>query len=285
MNRTIIFRAFGRLNEKRRLSVRDGHTDKELWHIYLSPLNIVSASLALLLVVLVAVATLVAYTSILDFIPGYPGNRSRETLIANIMRLDSLERRLSSLQVYSDNMSLILDGKIPTTRGVAQSSDSAKFARDNIVRPSREDSLLRAAIESGSLFSLPTRAAKSMNVTAKTRFVAPIKGVLSSRFNPKENRYGVEIASAANQQVVAVADGTVALSIWTPNDGALIMVQHVDNMLSIYRRSSTALKTTGAMVKAGEVLGYTGEGATGGAFEFELWKSGLPVDPESYIVF
>jgi murein DD-endopeptidase MepM/ murein hydrolase activator NlpD len=277
------------LNDKRRLSVRDGHTDKELWHIYLSPVNIVSVALALLLIVLATVVTLVAYTPLLDLIPGYPGNRSREALVANIMRLDSMERKLSSLQVYSDNMTLVLEGRIPTTRGVVPSSDSARLGREIIVPPSREDSLLRRAIESGTLFSLSARSAKSMVAAPAMRFVAPVKGVITSRFNPKQGRYGVEIASAANQQVVAVADGAVVISIWTPTDGCLVEVQHTDNMLSIYRHGARALKSVGEIVKTGEVLGYTGEGVSGEqgkrAFEFELWKSGLPADPESYIVF
>ena len=281
---------FRKINEKRRFSIRDGHDDRELWYMYLSPMNVFTAALALLLILLVALMTLVAYTPILDLIPGYPGNRSREMLVTNIMRLDSMERQLSQMQVYSDNMSLILDGKIPTTRTVVQSVDSAKFSRDNIVPPSREDSLLRYAIESGNLFAQNSRApSPERKGIMQKGLIAPVKGVVTSHFNPKENRFGVGVATASDQQVVSIGDGTVVVSQWTPTDGYLIGIQHADNLMSVYRRSVQSIKGIGARVKAGEVIGYTGEGISGergkGMFEFELWHNGLPVDPESYIVF
>lgn len=81
------------LREKHRFSIRNQHTDTEVWYIYISPLNVLAGLLALVLVLFIIVTTTVAYTPILDFIPGYPGNKSRTMLIENIMRLDSLEKR------------------------------------------------------------------------------------------------------------------------------------------------------------------------------------------------
>ena len=61
--------------------------------MYISPLNLLAGLLALILILFIIITTTVAYTPILDFIPGYPGNKSRTLLIENIVRLDSLEQR------------------------------------------------------------------------------------------------------------------------------------------------------------------------------------------------
>jgi septal ring factor EnvC (AmiA/AmiB activator) len=187
-------------------------------------------------------------------------------------------------------MALVLDGKIPTTRSVAQPSDSTRMRNLPIVRPTYEDSVLRLQIESGALYA---RVGTAKNETRKggigIDLVPPVKGVVGSHFAPKENRYGVSVATASEQQVVSVADGTIVLSFLTPTQGWVVQVQHGENLLSIYRHCAEVLKSTGSRIKAGDVIAYTGEGATGeggtSAFGFELWQSGLPVDPENFIVF
>lgn len=63
--------------DRRRLSIRDAADDSEKWYIYLSPLRALAAMVALVLVVFFAVLGLVAYTSVLDLIPGSPGGKSR----------------------------------------------------------------------------------------------------------------------------------------------------------------------------------------------------------------
>ena len=99
------------LREKHRFSIRNQHTDTEVWYIYISPLNVLAGLLALVLVLFIIVTTTVAYTPILDFIPGYPGNKSRTMLIENIMRLDSLEKEIKNMQIYNENVALIMAGK------------------------------------------------------------------------------------------------------------------------------------------------------------------------------
>jgi len=119
--------------------------------------------------------------------------------------------------------------------------------------------------------------------------LSPVSGVVTTHFNPKSNRFGVEVATAAGQQVAAVADGTVVFALWTPGEGYIIQIQHSNNLLSVYRHCAEPLKAVGSRVRAGEVISYTAESATGGGnkglFQFELWYNGAPADPESYILF
>ena len=276
------------LREKHRLSLRNQHNDSEVWYMYISPANVLTGFVALVLVLFIIILTTVAYTPILDLIPGYPGNKSREMLIANIVRIDSLERELAQMQVYSDNIALIMEGKTPIVRDVRQAGDSMRVSRPETVVPSREDSILRAELESGGIYQLsdPTRV---RTVRTGLELMTPVRGVVAEHFNPKENRFGVGIATAASQQVMAVEDGTVVLSTWSPDDGFVVQIQHPGNLLSVYKHATRVLPAIGARVKSGEVIGFTGEGLSGdagkGLFEFELWHNGTPVDPEGYVVF
>ena len=66
-----------------------------------------------------------------------------------------------------------------------------------------------------------------------------------------------------------------------------MIIQHADNLLSVYRGLSQTLAQTGQSVKRGDLVGYNAEAAGGEVrlFEFELWSNGKPVDPEGYILF
>ncbi len=273
------------LSRKHRLSLRTEHEDEEVWYMHLSPLNAFAGFLALVLLLFIVILTTVAYTPILDLIPGYPGNKSREMLIRNIMRLDSIERQVASMQVYADNMALILDGKTPVVRSVTGTEgDSIRQAGAAVAR-SRADSILRAQLEGAGVYSL----AAARQDKGRLSLMAPVKGVVATHFNPREGRFGVGVATASNQQVMAVREGTVTLSMWSPDDGHVIQIQHADNVISTYRHCATILPQTGARVRTGEVVGTTGDGVSGeagkGFFEFELWVRGTPVDPETHIVF
>ena len=68
----------------------------------------------------------------------------------------------------------------------------------------------------------------------------------------------------------------------------MIQVQHKNNIISMYKHNAKLLKKTGEAVKAGEALaivGNSGELTTGPHLHFELWYSGVPVDPLKYISF
>ncbi len=278
------------LREKHRLSVQNQHTGDEVWYMHISPLNILSGFVALVMIIFIITITTVAYTSILDFIPGYPGNKSREMLITNIMRLDSLEQELKNLSIYSDNVALIMSGKSPVTRHEMKLTDS--LSGRSAVGRSHEDSLLRLQMEAGSgPYSLSGDGGGAQrNLRGAVGYFAPVKGVVASEFSPKERAFGISVGTSANQQVMAVADGTVLSSSWSPDDGYTLYIQHANNTISVYRHNARLIKGAGDRVKGGEVIGYTGDGSVGAGggkslFEFEMWVDGVPVDPRSHIVF
>lgn len=277
------------LRAKHRLSLRNGHNDQEVWYMHISPLSMLTSVLALIIVLFVIIITTVAYTPILDYIPGYPGNKSREMLVSNIMRLDSMEREMNNLLTYTENVSLIMSGKTPIVRNVDQIGDSVAKAKIELVGASAEDSLLRSQIEGEGAYKIGVKGDSPKKQQEGLVLISPVQGVVVSTFDPKKGDFGIGIATADKKQVMAVDDGTVVYAGWSPEDGYMIQLQHANNLMSIYKHNSSLLRKVGDRVKKGEVIGYSAEGAKGDQKQslllFELWHNGVPVDPEGYIAF
>ena len=81
--------------------------------------------------------------------------------------------------------------------------------------------------------------------------------------------------------------GTVVSTEFTLENAWVIAVQHEDDYLSIYKNNSRLLKAKGESVRAGEAIARVGESEepSGVRFEFELWKKGVPVNPEEVIAY
>ncbi len=273
---------------KRRFNMLNATDLSEEWHMHLSPASIFAGLIAFLLMLFIITLSLVAYTPVLEFLPGYrtEADRSRESLIQNIIRLDSMERVMNDMMTYNENISLIMEGRTPVSRVLA-SSDSSRISKV-LVMPSREDSLLRAEMEGSGPYALSGQENASRSKSHEAIELAPpIEGIITVHFDLKANNYGVKIASTAAARVAAVDNGTVVQSLWTPEAGYTIIIQHAGNLLSIYRNLSQSLVTTGQTIRTGEQIGYSAEDDNGEVklFEFELWNNGKPVDPERYIVF
>lgn len=278
--------------KKHRVSFRDPHNDKELWYLFLSPMNLAFASFSLLLILFAAVLVIVAYTPILDLVPGYPGNKSRQILLQSVMRLDSLERQINMWQIYERDISLIMEGKTPVSVTASATIDSILKTPTAVVPPSLADSLFRLGMEQneGNRGKKNTTGGKMSTF----EFYSPSRGVVIKHFDPSSNNFGVNVSVSKEQPIVAVTDGVIVLTTWTPEEGYIVQVQHGGSMLSVYKQLSQLLKKTGDRVSAGEVIGYVGgrvksdvltSSDTKTSYYYELWNNGTPVDPETYMIF
>lgn len=277
--------------KKHRVSVHDRDKEDDVWYMYISPLNITLAALGLLIIMIVAVILIVVYTPVLDKLPGYPGRQARIMLLENVARIDSLESEARLMQAYSDDVLLIMEGKIPAMAEMSRPSDSIKSER-KAVSPSKADSILRSQLESGGRFGLVNgEITTSGAIVKRMEFVAPIRGEVIAKFDAKNGVYGIGIVPSGAQEVVASQAGTVVMSQWTPEDGNTIQVQHGDNYISFYKHNAQLLKRVGDRVESGEVIGFVEPGVVdkatrpSGELIFELWASGVPVDPQRYVMF
>ena len=273
---------------KRRFNMLNATDNSEEWHMHLSPASIFAAFVSFALLLFILILTLVAYSPVLEFLPGYrtEADRSRESLVQNIIRLDSMERMMNDMLTYNQNIALIMEGRTPVARVLAY-SDSTR-ATKVLVMPSPEDSVLRAQMEGDGEYAVTGRSGGSRrSVREAIELATPVEGIITDRFDIRNGNFGIRIAAAASDRIAAVDNGTVVLSLWTPETGYMVELQHAGNLLSVYKGLSQSLVTKGQTIRAGELIGYNAEAEQGEVrlFEFELWNNGKPVDPEGYIVF
>lgn len=267
---------------KRKIAIVEPESGVESWYAHLSPVSMVMSSIALIFIVFIILLTLVAYTPLLDMMPGYrtDATRSRQTLIRTLIRVDSLEQKMNDMLIYNENRILVVDGKMPTMSSVR--NDSTTFDK-SIVPPSLADTLFRRQMENDRRYTL--NAGKSQQRTTISA-VKPMEGIVSEGFNAKVGLFGIRMAAAPESEVVAVADGTVIAVDWSPEGGNTVVLQHDNGMMTIYRNLSGAIATKGHRVSESEVIGYSSvEDQADKMFEFEMWMGGKPLNPQSYILF
>ncbi len=274
----------GNFRTKYRISFRRPHDNKEEWYIFVSPLRLMLAFFSLATILFTLGVLLITYTPMLDMIPGYPGGRSRDILLANVQKLDSIERQIELWNKYQENITLIMDGKSPMPVGEDSHNDSIS---ENIplATASHEDSIFRA-------HSQELLAAKDPDLTrerAKYELYTPVQGVVTKSFDITSGEYGVRVSAATQSEVVSASDGVIVLESWSPQDGNVIAIQHGGNLISVYKNLARVLKHRGDVVMGGEVIGYTGgDDQTNSDKEevvIEVWDSGSATDPQKYMLF
>lgn len=276
------------LRRRHRLSMTDSE-GREVWYYHqATPLRLAGIGLVCVAVVFVASLLVAAYTKVLDIVPGYDGIQSRQTMIENIIRLDSLERELAYMTVYIDNVAQIMEGKGPVIRSLKPQDQDKITSEKEVVAPSSLDSLLREQLEGSGRYGLNKKGQTDKAKLSNAEILRPVEGNVVEPFSPTDGRFGVVVSVENIQQVAAIQDGTVVLCIWEP-DGYTMQIQHSANFLSIYRGLGQAHKEVGSRVKGGQAIGATWneETAAGNAtnIEVELWYDGTAIDPEKYIIF
>lgn len=273
------------LGKRHRVSITDAN-GREVWYTFTTALRV-------MLYVLVAVAMgfmvsllVAAYTKVLDIVPGYDGITSRERMIENIIRLDSLERELGYMQVYAENVAQIMEGNAPVVRTLAPTEQDKITSEKEVVAPSSLDSVMRSQLEGTGRYGLVTKPERQRITNAE--ILRPVAATVVEKFSPAAGLYGVRLSTQEIQQVCAVQDGTVVLTTFEPG-GYTVQIQHSANFLSTYRGLGQAHKSVGARVKGGEAIGATWneETSAGGSAELEVqfWFDGAAVNPENYITF
>ncbi|MBQ5860670.1 MAG: M23 family metallopeptidase [Alistipes sp.] len=275
---------------KKRISMSDPILREEEWAVHLSPMGLLGAVGAFLLLIFALVLVLVAYTPVLDIFPGYrtAAEKQHDDLVQNMMRIDSLERRMSDMLTYNENIAMILEGRSPVVRTPLNDGDTTSLDK-TLVPPSQFDSLLRAEMEGDGDYSLARTLRSREQGDGKLFFAAPVEGIITRHFSRDDNYLGVGIQAAPNAPVTSIDDGTVIDVVTGGERGTLVTVQHFNGFVSIYRNLSQVLVSKGQVLKSRQVIGYNAMVDAGKKdnplVEMEIWSEGKAVDPENYIVF
>jgi murein DD-endopeptidase MepM/ murein hydrolase activator NlpD len=271
-----------------RLSVYNDTTFEEVWRIRLSRYSAFLLITFLILFIIGATASMIAFTNIREFIPGYPDVTMRRNILMSAIRLDSLERELDLRDKYFANLNAVISGRQPvetiSPRDTSRKLDQVRFS------DSPEDSSLRSQIEREEKYNLSLGPGVTETTSlASLHFFPPVKGIVTGKFDLRTKHFATDVVTKPRSPVMAALGGTVIFTGWTMETGYVIEIQHNNNLVTVYKHNSALLKEAGDLVKAGEpisVVGDSGELYTSGPhLHFEIWFKGSPLDPEKHVFF
>ena len=279
---------FIKLKHKYRLILMNDSSLEEQISFRFSALDVITVLTIGCVLLFVFFLLLVGYTPLNEFVPGKASSSLHKELIAITLKTDSLEKKLLVNELYLKNITAIVNGEDPINTSTENTLVLSASETELSFKKSKEDSLLRLAVEAEDKISIsPTDKKDNLDMESML-FFSPIKGVVTNGFDRKKNHFGTDIVAKQDEPIKCVFDGVVVISHWTSETGNVIGVQHANGMFSLYKHNSILFKSAGEYVKSGEVIaiiGNSGELSSGPHLHFELWHKGTPVNPENYISF
>ncbi len=285
-------RWYHKLRNKYRLVLFNDKTFEERFTFRLTRLNVILMVTSLSVLLITITFLLVAYTPLKTYVPGYPDVAQRKELYKLNLQADSLLDNIQMKNRYIENIKRIVSNEAMPEDSAEPTSDSVHYNNINY-KTSAEDSLFRLEFENQTKYNLYSENNQgfrpaSASAVQNLNFFKPLDGIITSKFNPKEGHYGIDIVASHNEAVKSVLDGTVILADWTLKTGYVLVIEHDQNLITVYKHNASLLKQEGDLVKAGEpvaIAGDSGELTTGPHLHFELWEKGKPIDPQQYILF
>ena len=275
-----------KLLHKYRLVVLNEDTFEERFAVKLTRMNVFFLS-SLAAIILVTLTTLlIVFTPLREYIPGYSSTALQKQALDLDSKTDSMLKAINMNDAYINSLKSVLRGEVSAVEINKDSIFKAAQADTDILElnPSRVDSLLREKVRNEDKYNLFESATSVKDFV----FFPPVNGSISSGFEPNKKHFAVDIVVPTNTPVKATSDGRVLFASWTSDAGYVIIIDHGDELISIYKHNSSLTKSQGDFVKSREVIaisGASGELSTGPHLHFELWSNGIPLNPANFIDF
>jgi murein DD-endopeptidase MepM/ murein hydrolase activator NlpD len=279
------FRIF--LSNKYRLVILNDSTYGEKFSLKLSPSGLIIGAAAITIVMTTLVISLIAFTPLREYIPGYGNIAERKQILKLTVKADSLEQTLESRDEYLKSLLNVFNEKLETKSKKPTKDTTGKYTLLN-TKPSSSDMEFRNEYEQNKENSAGGVVKLKYSGLSDLVFFTPVKGLVTTSFSLADEHYGIDVVTKQDETIKTTLDGTIIFTGFSAKDGNIVEVQHNNNLVSIYKHCSVFLKQTGDRVKSGEVVaivGNTGEKSNGPHLHFELWFNGSPINPQEFVAF
>jgi len=129
---------------------------------------------------------------------------------------------------------------------------------------------------------------------ASTPSIMPVRGSLSSGFQRRTDPFtgnavwhrGLDISTDAGTPVLAPADGIVNFTGRQVDLGTMLSLDHGYGYLTRFGHNSRIVVQVGQQVRRGQVIAFVGNTgrSTGPHLHYEVFRNGVPVNPQDYII-
>lgn len=196
--------------------------------------------------------------------------------------------------------------KVPSATQKAESTQATVPSNEQTQAPAQTSETMATPATDATTETDPAQTQPPSAPTSSTvqTFVMPITGgtiskafsddiaVFSQTMNDYRIHTGVDIYAPVGTPVVCCADGVIE-NVWLdPFDGMCIMIDHGNDIRSLYCNLSEELPKTisvGAAIMQGETIGGVGETmaieqSDTSHLHFEISENDVPVDPVTYLI-
>ena len=122
-----------------------------------------------------------------------------------------------------------------------------------------------------------------VTTTSKTDalFVRPVSGSIIRSYKKGQNE-GIDISAKSGSNVVAADDGTVAAVTKDTNGIPILVIKHMDGLLTVYTNIDGLVVKKGERVRRGQKIATIGAGIPS-FLHFQVRRGLVSVDPDDYI--
>ena len=272
--------------QKYKVVVSNDETFEEIISLKTNNFQLFLFALLYTILVVIFSTTIIFFTQVREYVPGYPSTDLLVSAAKITVKADSLEKELAlNAQFFSAIESVLKGDSNETAQRLEQDTSIKNDLKEvEIVATIPQDSILRAYVDNQDRFNLT----RNQLLIDSKRYYSPVKGVVTDGFDIEKNHFAVDVSVDIGTPVKALLAGTVLFSEWSIETGHVILLDHGENLISVYKHNSKILKSQNDTVQAGEVIAFSGEeGAlsSGPHLHFEIWRNGLPIDPETILSF
>ena len=260
----------------------DNATFQEKIVLRLTPRLLVILFVSVIIVLITLSISLVAFTPLREYIPGYGSEQNNQKMMLLQAKTDSINKLIAEITVYGQDIKAVLtdgtfkDDTMDLTSKTDVQIEKGKFAF------SEYDTILMQ-MERKKTDRLPKNI--STYIKQKDRkqpdlFFAPVEGAILQTYH--SDLKGISISVAKGSYVLAPLAGTVVYVDYNLKTGTCIVINHPSNIITVYQQAGRPSVDAGDYVKPKQIISTLDADVP---LTFKLWMNGDFVNPQEYIDF
>ena len=234
--------------------------------------------------------------------------RQKIQLVALAKKIDQISKKMIKLKEFDDKLRTMVNietkeddvqflgmgGVAPSVMNPDYSMEQAHREVVRLMHQSLNNLDTEVSLQTNEKAELYRFLQNQMSLLARTPSIWPTKGWVSSRFGyrispfTKEREFhtGLDIVTRNKASIVSPADGIVASVSREYGYGNIVTINHGNGLKTRYAHLSKSLVKKGQYVKRGEKIALVGTSgrSTGPHLHYEVYLSGVPVNPSRYIL-
>jgi murein DD-endopeptidase MepM/ murein hydrolase activator NlpD len=271
-----------KISFKYKLILHDETTLDDVFSLRVSRLTALLAGALLAVFFVALIMALILATPLGNLLPGYLDKDLRTEAVESRMRIDSLAEQAQRREIYFNNIRNILLGE-EVIDSIPPMDSIRILPVDSLPTKTAREQQFAERFEEAEKYNLAVLATRQPGDGVV--FHPPVRGVVTKVFDPAEPS-GIDLLCARNALVSSPLDGVVALVEYTIGDGYVMVVQHDDGFLSVFKNLGAPMRKEGQAVAAGNMIGMMPRDDKADlTLHYELRRRGEALDPQQFINF